>query len=101
MSSEVGTISEGEFKNLCDEIYRDRLEIYGFNPGAARAEALLWMLTGCLISLLSIREAELQAVTQESDSYADAVRALVRERARPPFNPAPYLEDLVRRAQAG
>lgn len=95
----VETISAEEFKRLCDEIYRDRREIYEFNPAATRRDALLWMLLGCLISLLSVTYEELEALTDSSGrDYGNVVCTLLRERAEPPFEPRPYVEELVERA---
>jgi hypothetical protein len=93
------TISESELKSVCDEIYRDRFEIYAFNPGAGRAEAVLWMLLGCLISLLSIDEEELQYLAGPSGqvSYADALCQLLKGRTEPPFDPRPVVEELSKR----
>lgn len=93
------TISRDDLKRLCDEIYRDRSEIYEFNPAATRRDALLWMLLGCLISLLSIPHEELEAATNSSGrDYGDVVCKLLRERVAPPFDPYPYIEELSRRA---
>ena len=95
------TISREEFEKLCDEIYRDRLEIYEFNPGATHREALLWMLLGCLISLLSISDDELEALVDSSGSgdYEDVVCQLLRERADPFFDPRPHVGELLKRAE--
>lgn len=96
----VEKISREEFEKLCDEIYRDRLEIYEFNPGATRRDALLWMLLGCLISLLSINYEELEALTDSSGKdYGDVVCQLLRERAEPTFDARPHVEELVKRAE--
>ncbi|HEX8176747.1 MAG TPA: hypothetical protein VF543_16770 [Pyrinomonadaceae bacterium] len=96
----VETISGEEFKRLCDDVYKDRFEIYEFNPAASRRDALLWMLLGCLISLLSITYEELEALTGVSgaEDYGDVIRKLLRERAEPFFDPGPYLEELSQRA---
>ena len=93
---DAGTISEGEFKRVCDQIYKDRQELYSFNPGAGQRGALLWMLLGCLISLLSVEDRELESLFESSgqDPYGDAVRTLLKERAEPPFDPQPYLDRL-------
>lgn len=90
------TISREEFKRLCDEIYADRFEIYEFNPTASHRDALLWMLLGCLISLLSITDEELQSLARSSgsDAYGDVITMLLRQRAAPPFDPRTYLEEL-------
>jgi hypothetical protein len=92
----VETISEGEFKRVCDGIYRDRFEIYEFNPGMGRRDVLLWMLLGCLISRLSIRDEEMQSFAGSAahEAYGDIVRRLLSERGSPPFEPLPYLEAL-------
>jgi hypothetical protein len=95
------TISEVEFRGLCEEIYRDRFEIYDFNPGATRREAILWMLLGCLISLLSVGDDEVQSLADSSsrDPYADAVCKLLRERGAPPFAAQPLVEELSKRVE--
>jgi hypothetical protein len=92
----VETISEGEFKRVCDGIYRDRFEIYEFNPGVGRRDALLWMLLGCLISRLSITDEEMQSFAGSAvhEAYGDIVRRILSERGSPPFEPLPYLEEL-------
>ncbi len=97
----VETISESELRRVCDEIYRDRFEIYAFNPGASQSDALLWMLLGCLISLLSVEEEELQALFESSGqaSYTDATCKLLEGRTAPPFDPRPVVEELSRRAE--
>jgi hypothetical protein len=99
----VETISEDEFRRLCEDIYRDRSTIYGFRPDARRGEALLWMLLGCLISLLSLSDAELQTLLADAsgaDPYNDAVCALLQARARPGFDCRPHVERLRQRAES-
>lgn len=100
-ATKLETISEEEFQKLCDEIYADRFRIQEFNPGVSRSEAALWMLTGCLISLLSVTDEELQrlAASYQQDSYDDLVCRLVRTRAAPPFDPYPYVEKLSKSAE--
>lgn len=91
------TISKEEFQRLCDEIYRDRFEVYEFNPDLSRREAALWMLMGCLISLLSVTDEELQRLASSSgrETYGDLVCELVRKHAAPPFDPSTHLEKLA------
>ncbi len=98
MKIAVETISEESFRRLCEEIYRDRSEIYLFSPGMAKGEALSWMLMGCLISLLSVPETELERLG-ECSSYADAIRALLTGRTEPPFDPGPHITELISRAE--
>lgn len=98
----VETISAGELKRVCDEIYRDRFEIYAFNPDASRGDALLWMLLGCLISLLSVDEEELQTLSDSSaqTSFADAACKLLEGRTEPPFDPRAIVEELSKRVES-
>lgn len=97
MQSDVETISEERFGKLCEEIYRDRAEIYLFSPGMAKGDALCWVLMGCLISLLSLKESELESLGRGL-SYADAICELLQGRAEPPFDPRPHIEELISRA---
>lgn len=94
--AELHAISEAEFAKLCDEIYADRHQIYEFNPSASRREALLWMLLGCLISLLSVPDSEQQSFYEPSshDPYVDAICAILQNRMRPPFDPQAHLAEL-------
>ena len=89
-------ISEAEFVKLCEDLYRDRQQIYEFNPSASRRDAVLWMLLGCLMSLLSVPAPE-QAGDDSSpgsDAYADAVTEILQGRTRPPFDPRAHLAEL-------
>lgn len=90
------TITEQEFKTLCDDLYRDRDEIYPFNPNVTHREALLWMLLGILVSLLSVPILEQPSVYggTNSDPYGTAVIELVLQRASPEFDPETYLKEL-------
>ena len=98
----MSTISEKEFKKLCDEIYADRFEIYEFNPNVSRREALLWMLLGCLVSLLSIPILEQPSVYNGSsaDPYGDAVREVVLAHTDASFDPDDYLLELSRKIES-
>jgi hypothetical protein len=98
-NSETHTISEAEFVQLCDEIYADRQQIYQFNPNASRREALLWMLAGCLINLLSIPILEQPSVyaRASTDPYLDAVSEILQSRAQPPFDPYTHLAELSKK----
>ena len=96
----VETISESELKRICDELYRDRFEIYDFNPNATRRDAVLWMLLGCLISLLNITDAELESIDSSvQDLYGESIRKLLRGRTAPPFDPRPVVEELAERVE--
>ena len=96
------TISEQEFKKLCDDIYLERGEICAFNPNMSRREALLWMLAGCLVSLLSVPVVEQPGASgaSTSDPYGDAVMQLLWERTSPVFDPKIYLTELTEKLEA-
>lgn len=100
--AELNTISEAEFVKLCDDLYADRQQIYEFNPGAGRREALLWMLLGCLISLLSVPASEQPSDYDDSspDPYVDAVCEILQQRTRPPFDARAYLALLSKKIEA-
>ncbi len=102
VNSESNSISETEFIKLCDDIYADRQRIYDFNPNMQPTEALLWMLTGCLISLLSIRAHELPGAEDGNagtDPYGQAIREIIHQRMQPPFDPQPHLVRLLKRIE--
>lgn len=100
-AASVETISEDEFRRVCAEIYRDRFEIYSFRPDATEREALLWMLLGCLISLLSISHDELSSLADPSseDLYGDAIHKLLQSRAEPLFDSRAIVEELLKKAE--
>jgi hypothetical protein len=96
------TIREQEFKKLCDDIYLERHQIYAFNPNMERREALLWMLAGCLVSLLSVPDTEQPGASDAatSDPYGDAVIELVLKSASPVFDAQIYLTELTEKLEA-
>jgi hypothetical protein len=92
----MSTISAEEFEKLCRDIFADRCQIYSFNPNASRREALLWMLLGCLVSLLSVPILDQPSVYggSRTDPYADAICELLQSRMDPAFDPRIYLAEL-------
>jgi hypothetical protein len=92
----MSNISAEEFEKLCQDIYADRWQIYSFNPNVSRREALLWMLLGCLVSLLSVPILDQPSVYGGSrpDPYADAICELLQQRMEPAFDPRIYLDEL-------
>jgi hypothetical protein len=99
---DIQTISAGEFEKLCRDIYADRQQVYSFNPNASRREALLWMLLGCLVSLLSVPILDQPSVYGNSrpDPYADAIVELLQPRMNPAFDPRIYLDQLTAKLKA-
>jgi hypothetical protein len=91
-----------EFEKLCRDIYADRRQIYSFNPNASHREALLWMLLGCLVSLLSVPILDQPGVYggSSTDPYADAICELLQPRMNPAFEPRVYLDELTEKLKA-
>ena len=100
--AELPAISEAEFVKLCEDVYADRQQIYQFNPNASKREALLWMLLGCLISLLSISDSEQQSIDEPSsqDPYSDAICRILQNRMQPSFDPQTHLAELSKKIEA-
>ncbi len=98
----MDTISEQEFKRLCDDVYRDREEIYRLLPNVSHREALLWMLLGSLVALLSVSVEEQQGVDDHlsPDPYGDAILEILRERTTHVFDPKVYLAELSEKLSA-
>ena len=98
----MSTISEQEFIKLCDDIYRDRLQVYSYNPNVSRREAVLWMLLGCLLSLLSVPILDQPSTHGEStaDFYADAIGEVLQHRMQPEFDPHVLIAELLARVEA-
>lgn len=98
----MDTISEQDFKKLCVKIYQERHEIYPLNPNVTRREALLWMLLGSLVSLLSVPILEQPSVYggRSSDPYGDAITELLQHRTSPVFDPKIYLTELSEKLKA-
>lgn len=96
------TIYESDFKKLCDDIYADRSQIYAFNPNVSRREALLWMMLGCLVSLLSIPILEQPSVYggSSADPYGDAILEVLKTHTESNFDPGEYLLELSQRIEA-
>ena len=99
----MDTISEQEFKRLCDDVYRDREEIYALLPSVSKREALFWMLLGSLVVLLSL-PAEAQPEIAEGrsrDPYGEALIELLEKHGAPVFDPKIHLAELSAKLAAG
>jgi|GEM_PF-2543914 len=98
----MDTISEPEFERLCAEIYSDRAEIYQLLPSVSGRDALLWMLLGSLVVLLSVPEEEQPFVDSAAspDPYGEAIVMLLQERAAPVFDPHTHLAELSAKLEA-
>jgi hypothetical protein len=92
----VITISEQDFAKLCDDAYRDRELIYSYNPNMNPVDCLEWMILGCLITLLSIEEADQANAFSESTEhpYGEAIVKLLENRMTEPFDADAHLKQL-------
>lgn len=89
-------ISEQEFTKICEDVYRDREQIYAYIPNINRADCLEWMILGCLITLLNIDETEQAGAFSESSGhpYGDAIKKLLENRMTEPFDVGVHLKQL-------
>lgn len=89
-------ISENEFARICEQIYLDRQQIYEFNSNAAPEEVLLWMLLACLISYLSLSDAETPCFpgAPTADVYRQAILHVLQGRTETFFETDKYLNKL-------
>ncbi len=91
------TISEAEFRRICDGILDDREAIVRHNPIGTADEVLLWMLLSCLNSYLSLTEMEMPCFSGVPDAktYRDAILFVLRNRRSSDFEVEQYLDKLV------
>jgi hypothetical protein len=82
------TISEQQFSKLCDDIYRDREQIYSYNPNMSRRDCLEWMILCSLMPLLNITEEPSTSV------YSQAICEVLENRMTESFDVMKYLEKL-------
>lgn len=99
----MSTISEQMFKRLCDDVSLDRRQIHAFNPNASEEEAVLWMLAGCLISLLDVPLWEQPSGRggTSAKAYREAIQELLRGRMEPIFDARIHLAGLSGTLAAG
>ena len=91
------TISEAELDGISAGIFEDRESIFKHNPIGTRDEVLLWMLLSCLVSYLSVPEIETPCFTgrPDAETYANAIRFILRNRKSELFDDEPYIERLL------
>lgn len=99
----MSMISEQEFKRLCDDVYLDRRQIHAFNPNASEEEAALWVLAGCLISLLDVPLWEQPSGRGGTSAvaYREAIHELLQTRMEPIFDSRLHLAGLSKMIAAG
>ena len=90
----MATISEIEFKKICEGIRLDRDIIIRNNPVGTDNEILLWMLIGVLVSFLDLGEIETPCFTGIPDekTYREAVHFVLKGRMKQEFDPSRYID---------
>jgi hypothetical protein len=90
------TINEAEFSRIVDGLFNDRELVIKHNPVGTRGEIMLWMLLSCLVSYLSLSDAETPCFTGRPDeeTYREAIRFILRGHAATGFDAEPYLAKL-------
>jgi hypothetical protein len=95
------TIDTDKLEAVCSEVWRDRsavLEGRGFlSLQAALARAVYWRL--CKTTVSRFDNSENYAAAQTFSTYYLAVNCLLQLNARPPFDSAPFLQDLIQRCE--
>jgi hypothetical protein len=98
----MSTIDTEKLEAVCSEVWRDRsavLEGRGFlSLQAALARAVYWRL--CKTTASRIDSSENYVASQTFSTYYMAVNCLLQLNGRPPFDSAPFLEDLIQRCEA-
>ena len=92
----MNKISEREFAEICDGIFRDREIIRRHNPIGTPEETLLWMLLSCLFSYLSLTELETPCFTGKptAEVYRTAISFVLKNKKAGDFNEQKYLDRL-------
>ena len=92
----MGSITEAEFIRLIAGVDEDREVIIKHNPVGTDEEVLLWMLMSCLVSYLSLEPIETPCFTgrPDADTYKNAIRSILANRAAGQFDPEPHLDRL-------
>ena len=91
------SITEAEFRSICQQILEDRDVIIRNNPVGPPEEILLWMLLGILISYLSLAKNETPCFNGKpgAELYRDAIMFVLNGRMEDDFDPRPLLATLI------
>ena len=93
------TINSEKFQEICNSVWRDRATVLkgrGFLSGeAALMRAVYWRL--CKTGITQIISAENYGSPRTVSSYQLGVSCLLEVHARPRFNSAQFLTELVQR----
>jgi hypothetical protein len=92
----MATINEEQLAGLVEGILADRDVIIEHNPVGTSEEILLWMLMSCLVSYLSLDDAQTPCFTgrPDAETYHQAIRFILKGRTEPDFDVEPHLAKL-------
>lgn len=92
----MATINEEQLAGLVGGIVTDRDVIIKHNPVGTSEEILLWMLMSCLVSYLSLEDAETPCFTgrPDAETYRQAIRFILNGRTNPDFDVERHLAKL-------
>ncbi|HQZ83954.1 MAG TPA: hypothetical protein PLR83_12100 [Pyrinomonadaceae bacterium] len=95
--SNLHRISESEFAKIVRGIVDDRETIIKHNPLGTREEILLWMLSACLFSYLSLTDLETPCFSGSvnAETYREAISFILRDRKKPDFDHEKYLDEFA------
>jgi len=90
-------ITESEFAKIVQGIVDDRETIIKHNPLGTREEILLWMLSACLFSYLSLSDVETPCFSGSvnAETYREAIGFILRDRKEGDFDHERYLDNFV------
>jgi hypothetical protein len=96
----MDTISEAEFKKLLDNIYQERETLQTLLPGFSQRDAILWLLLGSLIALLSVPPDQQPKLDDYAgdDPFGTAIKELIRKHGSPAFDSDVYVAELSERS---
>ena len=83
-------MTETQLRRICEDLYRDRAMLRGFNPNLPESDAVFLVLYGSLASLLDAPADFAPAIEKDENVYVSGVLALLRQFA-PALKAAPQI----------
>jgi hypothetical protein len=97
----ITTINSAQFEKICDRVWNDRAEVISgrgrLSAEATLVRAVFWRL--CKAGIKTNGCAELDDSMPEMLAYQLVVGRMLKVNARPPFDCAPILKELIERYQ--
>ncbi len=83
-------MTETQLRRICEDLYRDRATLRGFNPNLPERDAVFLVLYGSLASLLDAPADFAPEIEERQDLYVGGALALLR-RFAPELKAAPQI----------